>query len=175
LSDIDFPDGLGHPHLKAPAAIKRHASPLSLLVLGSLMAAAALGAFGGEGLDTTAVDGAGARLVVEAPDTLRNGEFYEMRVYVTPSRPVGDLVLSVDAGLWRQTTQNSMLPAAAEEGFEDGAFHFSYGAAEAGRTILVKMDFQLNPSLLGDVAGRIRVLDGSQDLAALPLEIEVRP
>ncbi|WP_279483149.1 hypothetical protein [Aureimonas sp. SK2] len=175
MSDIDFPEGLGHPHLEAPTPIRRHASPLSLLILGSLVAAALLGAFGGNGLDRLEADGAGARLAVETPATLRNGEFYEVRVAIVPKRPVTDLVFAVEPSLWRQTTQNSMLPAAAEESFSDGAFRFSYGPADAGEERRIKMDFQINPSLLGNVAGTVSVLDGDSELASLPVTIEVRP
>ncbi len=175
MSDTDFPEGLGHPHLEGPAPIRRHASPLSLLVLGSIVGAALFGAFGGHGLERLVADGEGARLDVEAPAILRNGEFYEVRVTVTPKRPVADLVLAVEPGLWRQMTQNSMLPAASEERFEGGAFRFSYGAVPAGEAYRIKMDFQINPSLLGNVSGTVSVLDGETDLARLPVEIEVRP
>ena len=65
MSDTDFPEGLGHPHLEGPAPIRRHASPLSLLVLGSIVGAALFGAFGGHGLERLVADGEGARLDVQ--------------------------------------------------------------------------------------------------------------
>ncbi len=175
MPDIDFPEGLGHPHLSGPAPIRRHASPLSLLVLGSIIAAALMGAFGGHGLEHFVAEGEGARLDVEAPAILRNGEFFEMRVTVRPDRPVADLVLAVEPSLWRHVTQNSMLPAASEESFEDGAFRFSYGPVPAAGEMRIKMDFQINPSLLGNLSGTLSVLDGEAPLASLPMTVEVRP
>lgn len=172
MSDIGFPEDLGHRHFRRPAPIGRHAGPLSLLGLGSI-AAALFGAFGGHGLERQVADGEGARLEIEAPAVLRNGEFHEGQATVPRKRPVADLVLAVEPGLRRPMTQASMLSAAPEESFEAGAFRLSYGPVPADEPTLVEMEFQIDPALLGDVAGPVSGLDGETDLSSLP--IAVRP
>lgn len=171
----DFPEGLGDPHLQEPPPLVRHASPLSLLILGTILALAAGGFVGGVGQSHLVTTGEDSRLEVETPEVLRNGEFFEMVVRATPGRPVADLVIAVEPSLWKQLTQNSMIPAAAEESFSDGAFRFSYGEAAAGESVEVKMDFQINPSLFGGVSGAVSLLDGEAPLVSLPVSIEVRP
>lgn len=170
-----WPDGLSPPHLEAPAPVRRHASPLSVILLGGLLLAALLGTFGGGEPPTLVLAGEGAELAVTGPQVLRNGEFFETAVVITPRSDAADLTLALDATLLRDLTQNSMLPAAAEEGFEAGAFRFHYGPVKAGEVLEIKMDFQINPALLGGTRGDIAAFDGSRELARLPYRIEVRP
>ena len=77
--------------------------------------------------------------------------------------------------MWKDFTVNTMVPAAAEERFADGRFRFSYGPVEAGKAIVVKIDSQINPSLVGGTAGHVAVYDGETLLAELPVAIAVRP
>jgi hypothetical protein len=46
-SVMSFPDGIDPDHLASPSALRRHASPFSLLVLGGLLAVALTGRLGG--------------------------------------------------------------------------------------------------------------------------------
>ncbi|CCW19281.1 hypothetical protein EBBID32_36470 [Sphingobium indicum BiD32] len=62
------------------------------------------------------------------PDTLRNGMAFETIVEVTPRRPVGDLVIAMSDGLWREMTINTMMPAAGEESHKDASHRFPSAA-----------------------------------------------
>jgi hypothetical protein len=174
-SVTSFPDGIDPGHVTSPSAVRRHASPLSLLLLGGLLAVAMTGLLGGGGVSVLRADSPGALLEVEAPTILRNGEFFEMTVRVTARRAIDDLVLSIEPGLLERLTQNSMLPAASDETFDGQSFRFSYGPKQAGETMLVKQDFQINPDLVGGVRGRIAVMDGENEMAGMPVSIQVRP
>src|SRR3546814_13797438 len=88
--------------------------------------------------------------------------------------PIVESVLSVSSSLWREVSINFMAPAASEEEFKDGAFRFIYGAMKTGDRLLVKVDGQINPALIGELRGQIAVSDGDRPLAALPLKIWVR-
>lgn len=175
MSERNWPDGLSPPHLEGPTPVRRHASPVSVMLLGSLLLAALFGAFGGGAPPTLQTRGEGADLAITGPQLLRNGEFFETHVVMTPRADAADLTLALDAPLLRDLTQNSMIPAASEEGFEDGAFRFRYGPVKAGESFEVKMDFQINPALLGGTRGDVAVYDGTRELARLPYRIEVRP
>jgi hypothetical protein len=169
------PDGLGDGPIQRSGIIHRHASPISLLILGGLLAAALAGAFGGGHAPVSVAETEAAKLMITTPGIARNGEFYETRVTITPKRPVKELVLAVTPSLWRDITQNAMIPQASDEKFEDGLYRFSYGKAEAGQAVHVQMDFQINPALFGGNRGAVSAYDGDRLLARLPVSMEVRP
>lgn len=155
--------------------LERHASPLALLLFGGLIAVAATGALG-DGYNTTLrANEAAGELIVDTREVARNGEFFETRILATPTRPFADLVIAVDSALWRDLTVNTMIPAAAEESFEDGAFRFSYGEWEAGAPIELKIDAQINPSLFAGTEGRISLFDGDERIVSVPISMRVMP
>jgi hypothetical protein len=170
-----FPDGLGDPHLSPRTGLHRHASPLSLLFLGGLLAMALAGPLGGAREEPLLGVGEAADLTVDTPRTLRNGMFFETRIVVEAKRDVARLVVAIPPELWRHQTQNSMVPAAAEETFTDGAFRFDYGPLPAGERFEVKLDLQINPDLLGGARGRVAAFDGEAELVSVPVEVKVLP
>lgn len=139
------------------------------------MAVAATGALGDGFNKTSRAAELAGELTVDTREVARNGEFFETRIVATPRRPFEDLVIAVDSSLWRDLTINTMIPAAAEESFEDGAFRFSYGEREAETPIRLKIDAQINPSLFGGTEGRVRLFDGDEEIASVPVSMRVMP
>lgn len=170
-----FPEGVREDHAAPPRGLSRYASPLSLALLAALMALALSGMLGGAPNPTRSVATAAARLEVNTPRVIRNGEFFETRITVTPRRPIADLVLGVTPALWRDITVNTMIPAAAEEEYAGGAYRFSYGATDAGETLRIKIDSQINPSLFRGAAGHVIVYDGETPVAELTVRMRVLP
>ncbi|WP_343518936.1 hypothetical protein [Sphingomonas sp.] len=166
-----------HPDGIAPASERRGANLnwLSLAVLGAVMLAALLGAFGGGKARSLVADAPGARLEVHTPRVLRNGMFFETRLRVTAKAPIADAVIVVPAALWRDMTINTMIPAPGEEKTDKGAFRFSYGALKAGDVLEIKIDGQINPPLFAGTNGAIELHDGERPLAAIPVAITVLP
>lgn len=158
-----------------PRVWDRHASPISILILGGLLLAAFLGFTGGQPSPPRTLDFGDARLVVKTPTTIRNGEFFETDLTVTAQAPIGDAVIAVSPALWQDMTVNTMIPAPAEESFGDGLFRFSYGPLDAGDSVHVKIDGQINPPLFAGTGGEIAVFDGSRRIGAMPLRIKVLP
>src|SRR3546814_1697109 len=66
-------------------------------------------------------------------------------------------------------TVNTMIPAPAEESFEDGYFRFSYGPLDAGERLHVRIDGQINPPLFAGTRGEIAVFDGDRRVGSMPL------
>ena len=170
-----YPDGIGDEHAEKRTRLHRHANPLSVLILGALLLAALLGAFGGGKARPLALGGDVAALSVTTPRTLRNGEFFETRIGVTARADIAELVIAVPPELWRDMTINSMIPAASEESFKQDSFRFSYGPLRKGETIALKIDGQINPPLFAGTSGRIAVLDGERPIGAIPIDIVVLP
>jgi hypothetical protein len=174
-ADIEFPDGIGNQHSEDQGRFARHASPLSILILGSMIVAAFLGAFGGGRVRPLALESGAAQLTVTTPRTLRNGEFFETRISVLARADIADLVIAVPPGLWRDMTINTMIPAASEETFKQDSYRFSYGPLKRGETLQMKIDGQINPPLFAGTRGEIAVLDGEAPIGAIPFAIDVLP
>lgn len=158
-----------------PRLWDRHASPISILLLGGLLLAALLGLTGGQPSPVNRADFGEARLTVKTPTTIRNGEFFETELTVTAQSPIGDAVIAVTPTLWRDMTVNTMIPAPAKESFVDGRFHFSFGPLAKGEALHVKIDGQINPPLFAGTRGEIAVFDENRRLGAMPLHIKVLP
>lgn len=166
-----YPDGI------TPASERRGANLnwLSLAVLGTVMLAALLGAFGGGRARPMVAEATAARLEIATPRVIRNGEFFETRIRVTARQPLGDAILVVPASLWRDMTINTMIPAPSEEKADKGAFRFSYGALKPGDELEIKIDGQINPPLFAGTHGTVELHDGERPLAAIPVAITVLP
>ena len=168
------PDGISEKMISGQRW-HRHASPGSFFLLAAIVAVALSGLVGGQPSPLRVEDFGAARLEVKAPSVIRNGEFFETRIRVEAIRDVSDAVLAVSPSLWTDMTINTMLPAAAEESYKDGAYRFSYGELRAGETLVVKIDGQINPPLFAGTKGEIALFDGEQRLGSMPLEIKVLP
>jgi len=168
------PDGIGPDHMEPHRGLARHASPVSIIVLGALVAFG-LSGLAGSRSGTSDVATAAVEVTVRTPKIVRNGEILETMIDIRPRRRIGKLVVGVEEALWREITINSTIPAAAEEGFEDGLFRFTFSALETGQGFLFKIDQQVNPALGGRNRGRIVVFDDKERLAELPLELRVLP
>lgn len=170
----DPPEGIDKRHTLPHRGPAKHASVISILLLGGILAVAATGVLGGS---TTTVqrESAAVRAELEVPTVLRNGEFFEMRVEVSARRPIANLGVGVGAKLWRDVTVNTMIPAATEETFRDGSYQFSFGRLEQSKRFVSKIDGQINPARRGPTEGTVDILDGDRVLLSIPLQITVLP
>ena len=168
-----YPQGIEERHGTAQG--NRHASWWRLGILALILIFALLGFLGGAPAPTLRAVSDGASLAVTTPDRLRNGMFFETRISAVAKRPIGDAVIAIPAAMWRDVTVNTMIPAAAEEEFVDGEFRFHFGPLGVGEKLGVKIDGQMNPPRYGSSGGRIRLLDGEVEIAALPISLKVIP
>lgn len=173
--DLIFPDGITSADIAAPDHARRPLAFLPVAVLALILSLALAGLFGGGRAARKSVRTDAAVLSVTTPDVMRNGVSFETRIAITARRGIGDLVLAVPGGLWRDMTINAQMPQARDEKAEDGEFRFSYGRLKPGDTADIKIDGQVNPSLVAGTSGTIRALDGKTELAALPLSLKVLP
>lgn len=171
-ASADYPDGIDPRHAEGRGA---NWNWLSLAVLGAVMLAALLGAFGGGKTRPLTVAAAEAQLDVATPRVIRNGEFFETRVRIEARRPIAKAVLVVPESLWRDMTINSMIPAPSEEKAEKGEFRFDYGAMKTGDVLDIKIDGQINPPLFAGTQGGVALYDGERRIAAIAFDIKVLP
>lgn len=172
---VDFPDGLHSGHARPRSVLHRHASPISILLLATFLGLALFGWMGGRMPPPDRIDGPAAEMTISAPSIVRNGMFFEVTIDVSAKRDIADVVLAVEPGLWRRQTQNSMVPAAADETYGDGGFRYSYGPLGAGEALHLKADFQINPDLMWGTSGDVTLFDGPSELLRQPLQLRVWP
>lgn len=171
----DRPDGIAPSQItEVPSRFGYAARLLSLVVLGTVMALGLSGVLGGRDTLLRAA-GDGVEVSVQTPQVIRNGQFFETTLQVTAQRDIETLVLRIPPALWRDFTVNSAVPAAAEEGFHDGDYAFTFDRLKAGDRFETKFDLQINPDAAGHRAGDIGVFDGERRLAAVPVQIRVLP
>jgi hypothetical protein len=171
--NTSFPDGIGKEHAAPRTGWRRHASPLSLVVFGSVVALGMAGVLGHE-RDWEAASAA-ASLRVHSPEVIRNGEFFEMRITVEATEAIDELVIGVDQALWEDMTVNTIIPAATEETSIDKEFRFAFGPMEAGTTFDLKVDLQVNPDIVGGNDGALTAYDGDEPITRLDIGISVLP
>lgn len=167
------PDGIGDEHARPRASWRRHASPLSLVAFGTVVALAFTGVLGHERDWRAEADG--AQLLVHAPEITRNGEFLEMRITVESDEPIGELVVGIESALWEDLTVNTMIPAPTDEESADGEFRFTFAELEPATSFLLKIDLQVNPDIVGGNEGAVTVYDGAERLVETMTSITVLP
>jgi hypothetical protein len=168
-----LPDGIEDKHVRPIEGWRRHASPLSLVAFGVVVALALSGWLGRE--RTWSAEGRGTALEVHTSEIIRNGEFLEMRVRVTSDAPIAELVIGIDESLWEDVTVNTMIPAATDETSEDGEVRMTFARLAAGTAFLFKVDMQINPDIVLVNAGTLTIYDGDAELVATDLSITVLP
>ncbi len=168
-----YPQGIDEGH--GTARGNRHASWWRLGILIVILCVALSGLLGGAPAPTTRAAAAGAEIAVTTPDRLRNGMFFETRIAAVAKRPIDDAVIAVPAALWRDLTINTLIPGPSEEEYVNGEYRFHFGPLAAGQRLGVKVDGQMNPARWGSSSGRIRLLDGEVEVAALPVTLKVIP
>lgn len=172
--DMQTPEGIERRHIEEAHGGRLHSLPIGMLGLGLLLVLSAFGFFGSE--TTPQADGDVATLRVDAPNRIRNGEFFEMTVSVEAREAIGNLIVTVDEPVWQDITVNTFFPAAEAETLVDGAFEFEFGPIEAGTTFIVKIDCQVNPDHAPSTnVGVVGIRDDADPIAELDYTLEVLP
>jgi hypothetical protein len=167
------PHGIGEEHWRPLSGWRRHASPLSLIVFGVVVALGLTGTLGHE-RDWVASN-RGTRLSVHAPEVIRSGEFFEMRIGVESDTRLDELAIGISQSLWEDITVNTLIPAATEEASANGEFRFTFAELPADTPFLLKFDLQINPDIVGGNEGTITLYDGDTQLTSVAIGITVLP
>ena len=147
----------------------------ALFALLPLVSALALLDVFGQRPSDSQVSSATASLTLHAPSAVRGGLLYEARFTVEAHRDLDNAVLLLDRGWFEGMTANTIEPAPAEERSVDGDPALVLGPIAAGRSHVLFMQFQVNPTSVGRRAQTVRLLDGDRLLLTLPRRLTVLP
>ncbi len=124
---------------------------------------------------TTSAEGPAASVNVTAPERLRSGLIFQVRVQITAHRDIKELELVFDRGWWESMSVNSTVPEPTEEGSSDGRVVFDYGPLGAGHTHVSWLYFQVNPTNVGKRQENLDVKDGNTELVRIKRAMTIFP
>jgi hypothetical protein len=116
-----------------------------------------------------------ARLRLRAPERVRSGLLYEARFTVEARKTLRNAVLVLTPGWFEGMTANTIEPAPASERSVDGDTALGLGAIPAGRSHVLYMQFQINPTNVGRRSQSVRLMNGKRLVLTLPRTITVFP
>ena len=144
-------------------------------VLAGLAIAALANVFGQRPTTIRAVVPA-ATISLYAPTAIRGGDFMEARLHITAKRDIKNAILKLDPGWGEGMSMNTIEPSPLNEASDNGRFSFQLGHVPAGRSFILFMQFQVNPT---NVAWRrpqnVELDDGNVVVARLQRTITVFP
>lgn len=164
----ELPDGIDlprHRDFEGRAAgqwVRR--GVLALLV--AFVAAALLGAFGQVPTSSEA-RGEAATLTLNAPTSVRGGLFYQASFEIHARQPIGAPVIRLDRGWFEATTINTIEPEPAGTTSDEHHFMLRYPPLAPGRTLVVYLNLEANPTNVGVHDADVTLLDANRPIATI--------
>jgi hypothetical protein len=145
-----------------------------LCVLGLVVLAALLNTFG-QHPATTRAAGASAGLEVQSPADLRGGLIFQTRITVRARAALKKPTLVLQRGWFESMSVNSIEPDPAEMSSRDGSVSMTFAPLAAGRSLVVWLYFQANPTNVGKRSQDVELDDGAHLIAEVHRSITVWP
>jgi hypothetical protein len=172
----DVPDGLALERSRDLTGRSRHPYYRRglLCLIAALPVLALLNVFG-QKPTTTSVAAPAASLSVTAPNRLRGGLIFQVRVQVVARRDIHELEIVFDRGWWESMSVNSIEPEPSSETSKNGKVVLSYGKLQTGQTLVMWIYFQVNPTNVGKRRENVEIEDGSKPLAHIHRSLTIFP
>jgi hypothetical protein len=145
-----------------------------LCMIAALPVLALLNVFG-QRPTVSSAGAAAADLKVTAPDRLRSGLIFQVRVEVLAHRQIANPQLVFDRGWWESMSVNSLEPNPTDESSNDGRVVLSYNTLSAGKTLVVWLYFQVNPTNVGKRTEDVALEDGSNMITRVHRSLTIFP
>jgi hypothetical protein len=124
---------------------------------------------------TTVADSPVAHLEVFAPTALRGGIYYEGRFTITAREAIENATLVLDSGWTEQLQINTIEPSPVAESSRDGRLALDFGHVDAGRKLVVFLQYQVNPTNVGRRSQDVELHDGETLLAEADRTLTIFP
>jgi len=145
-----------------------------VVLLLVLVVAALANVFGQRPTTSTASAGA-ATLAVQAPERVRGGVYFQLRLTVRARRALRHPTVVLDRGWFEQMSVNSIVPQPRERSTNDGRVMLQFGRLAAGAKLVSYLYFQVNPTNVGRRRADVELYDGAIHLASVRRSIVVLP
>lgn len=147
---------------------------VGLLALAGFLAAGLAGVFGQSG-ETTTASAPAAALRVDAPAQLRSGLMYQARFGIEARATLERPTLVLEDGWFDGTTVNSLDPAPVEEVERNGYLVLVYDRLDAGDTLTVWIQLQVDPTSFGSRGQDVVLEDDGREVARVERSLTVFP
>jgi hypothetical protein len=137
---------------------------LTLLVIFIL---AALFDVFGQGSTTSEASGTAATLSLTAPTSVRGGLYYQARFRIHANEAIGAPVLQLDRGWYEQTTVNTLEPEPVATTSDEDHIKLRYPPLAPGRTLVVYLNLQANPTNIGSHDTDVTLLDANRPITTI--------
>jgi hypothetical protein len=147
----------------------------ALLVLLAAFLLLGLGNAFGQRPQTSAAESPVASLKVYSPARLRSGLYFESRFTIDAHQEIEKATLVLDPGWLEGMTLNTLEPSPIGEASRDGKLALELGHIPAGETHIFFLEFQVNPTNVGQRSQRVELHDGTTPLLAIERTVSVFP
>jgi hypothetical protein len=147
-------------------------------IIALIAAGAALGLANvfGQRPSTIRADVPAATISLYAPTAIRGGDFMEARFHITAKRDLKKAILKLDPGWGEGMSMNTIEPSPIGEASDDGRFSFELGHIAKGRSFILFMQLQVNPTNVAwHRPQNVELDDGNEVVARLHRTITVFP
>ena len=124
---------------------------------------------------TSKASTAAASLSVYAPAHVRSGLYFEARFHVVAHRELKKATLVLDPGWAEGITINTIEPSPIGEASADGKIVLTLGHVPAGKSYILFMQLQVNPTNLGRRAQNVELDDGTTPLLRIKRTVTIFP
>jgi hypothetical protein len=118
---------------------------------------------------------AAASLKLYAPSRVRSGILYQARFHITARQNLKHATLVLDPGWLESMTLNTIEPSPVNEASDNGRLSLDLGHIPAGRSHLLFLEFQTNPTNVGHRSADVTLKDGDQTLLHINRTITIFP
>jgi hypothetical protein len=167
--------------LDRPGAVDLHGRSLEprvrvaiLLLFAGFCAAGLVNVFG-QKTSETRVTAPAADLELEAPRAARGGLIYEVQIRIRAHRDLGEAALVLDPGWFDGLTINTFQPDPVEWQQREGRNILVYGPLSAGQELVARLQYQVNPTVVGRRKQGVVLEDGGAALVRLDHDMTIFP
>jgi hypothetical protein len=147
---------------------------LALAILGLIVVAALLNAFGQEST-TTIAEGQKATLSIDAPARLRGGLLFQARFEIEARQSLTKPKLVLSSGWLDSMTLNTVAPTPLGENSGPDGLSMAFEELPAGHRLIVWTNWQVNPTNVGRRSEDTTLFDGSTPIASANRTVSVFP
>jgi hypothetical protein len=112
---------------------------------------------------------------VHSPERIRGGLLYEARFTILANETIKQATLNLGGGWANGITNNTIEPSPTNETSDDGNLSFQLGSIEAGKSFVLHMQFQVNPTTMGSRQQQVELADGDQTIVTVDRHLTVMP
>jgi hypothetical protein len=116
-----------------------------------------------------------ADLEVYAPSRVRAGLIFQARFTVRAKQALQKATLVLDPGWLESMTVNTIEPAPVNEASDNGRLTLELGHLPAGKSFVLFIQFQVNPTNVGHRAQDVALFDGPKRVAQVHRSITIFP